>query len=178
MSQKPKMAQTFFPGIIGSISPPRFMFSAMTADPASPNPTARRPQIFAMEFSSSRVSICVAPAASPPSFTSNLRSGFSLTSRTFFTIRSIGFSTNSFASRLNISAPRPRTTHTNAVRATFSALCVRVSARASKNAYDTLLSDRDPGAPGVTAAANRNSSHRSAPCPDASSAKSKRASSA
>lgn len=42
MSQKPKMAVTFWPGTIGSMSPPLLMLLAMTSAPASPNPTASR----------------------------------------------------------------------------------------------------------------------------------------
>ena len=210
MSQNPKIATTFLPGIIGSISPPRRMFAAMISEPASPNPTASNPQIFAMEFSKSRVSICESsrvrearfasrfrlrraareknPKAreffsSPPrrkpsarfskgsssagssseslfSSTANRLSGFSETSRTFLTMRSMGFKTRACASRLKNSAPAPSITHTNTVRHMFSAACVLVETRASKNAYD---GDEPISEPEVwsTYAASRNSSQRS-----------------
>jgi len=143
MSQNPKIATIFLPGIMGSIAPPCRMLCAIISLPASPKPTANRPHIFAIEFSSRRVSIC-SPAASldldfekkppdrflkppPPtrsrsssseseSSTWNRFSGFSETSRTFLTILSIGFNTKSCASREKNSAPAPSITHTNTVR--------------------------------------------------------------
>mmetsp|Transcript_26704 Transcript_26704/g.65448 ORF Transcript_26704/g.65448 Transcript_26704/m.65448 type:complete len:265 (+) Transcript_26704:1108-1902(+) len=133
MSQNPKMATTFFPGIMGLISPPRFMFSAITSDPASPNPTASSPQILAMLFSSKRVSICSSPGSSS-CMGSNLVSGFSLTSRTFFTMRSMGFSTRSLASLLKNMAPSPSTMHTNTVRHMLRAALSWLLSRMSKNA--------------------------------------------
>ncbi len=63
MSQNPKIATIFLPGIMGSIAPPCRMLCAIISLPASPNPTANMPHIFAIEFSSRRVSIC-SPAAS------------------------------------------------------------------------------------------------------------------
>ena len=198
----------------------------MISEPASPNPTASKPQIFAIEFSNSRVSICessrylrepflndarpfktcrvrlranpsreknsktafpktprrepfpssrlsakwASSSASPSlssllSSTANRLSGFSETSLTFLTMRSMGFKTSACASRLKNSAPAPSIKHTNTVRHMFSAACVRVATRASKKAYDgtesTGVSACVSGSRSATYAASRNSSQRS-----------------
>ena len=56
MSQKPKIAIIFFPGNIGSISPPLLIFSAMIWAPASPNPNASNAPVFMINFSRKEVS--------------------------------------------------------------------------------------------------------------------------
>ena len=85
-----------------------------------------------MEFSSMRVSICLLSSSS--SYTSNRFSGFSLTSRTFLTMRSMGLSTSVLASLLKSMAPRPSTKHTNALRPMFSDALSLLASRMSKNA--------------------------------------------
>jgi hypothetical protein len=56
MSQKPKIATTLTPGIIGSTSPVFFILSAIIFAPASPNPSARRAPIFTIVYSKITVS--------------------------------------------------------------------------------------------------------------------------
>jgi len=51
ISQKPNIAYFFFPGNIGSISPPLATFNAIISDPASPNPKARSAPILIIAFS-------------------------------------------------------------------------------------------------------------------------------
>ena len=54
--QNPKMAKIFVPGIIGSTSPPWAIFSAITFDPASPNPNASSAPILTIVYSRMTVS--------------------------------------------------------------------------------------------------------------------------
>jgi hypothetical protein len=56
ISQNPKIATTFVPGIIGSTSPVFFMLSAIILAPASPKPKASNAPIFTMVYSRMTVS--------------------------------------------------------------------------------------------------------------------------
>mmetsp|Transcript_67149 Transcript_67149/g.212596 ORF Transcript_67149/g.212596 Transcript_67149/m.212596 type:complete len:256 (+) Transcript_67149:807-1574(+) len=127
MSQNPKIANTFLPGTMGLRSPACFMFSAIISAPASPNPTAMRLQIFVMEFSRIRVS----NSSSWPSLSStwSLLRGFSLTSLTFFIMRSIGSSTRLLASLEKSMAPAPRMIHMKMVRQKLRTACFSLSHR-------------------------------------------------
>ena len=51
MSQNPKIAITFYPGIMGLTSPVASMLDAMIFDPASPNPRAKSAPILMSVFS-------------------------------------------------------------------------------------------------------------------------------
>lgn len=50
------MARHFFPGSIGSTSPPVLIFEAIISDPASPNPTANKAPILVSRDSNNPVS--------------------------------------------------------------------------------------------------------------------------
>jgi len=58
ISQNPKTQCVFFPGIIGSMSPPLLlMLVAIISAPASPNPNASNAPIFTIVYSKNAVSI-------------------------------------------------------------------------------------------------------------------------
>lgn len=148
ISQNPNIAIIFFPAIIGSTSPPYYMFEAIISDPASPNPKARRAPILIMSFSNITVSY---PAYSFFLFISSLlpflRSsskakasyssiyaasrGFWAILLTFFIIFSIGFNTSSSTSLENKIAPELNTIETNIVLIIESIAFRSLSARLS-----------------------------------------------
>tara|TARA_B110000285_G_scaffold234667_1_gene312455 strand:- start:1780 stop:2019 length:240 start_codon:yes stop_codon:yes gene_type:complete len=51
ISQNPKILTYLIPGNIGLISPPPYIFLAMTWEPASPKPIAKSPPIFVIVLS-------------------------------------------------------------------------------------------------------------------------------